>query len=175
MRCELDTWYPPQMKRPDRGRNVTAKEHNLVVKFAKKCLREICKKDYELPVTYQEAVKGLTVRTKFKRQCSYAFASDGAIMIDIWKLRENYRRHEEYARFSKDPVIGDISDASPEMTIFAIVAHEVAHHVQYIYGPKTRWLKNSYQKPHGKGFQAIYRILRSRVVNHLIIPKEEVA
>ena len=48
-----------------RGSNVTPVEHKLVVKFAKQCLREMCKKQYELmsqngqPVKYADAVKRL--------------------------------------------------------------------------------------------------------------------
>ena len=51
------------------------------------------------------------------------------------------------------------------IALAATVAHEISHFVQYRYGPDTRWLQRKYRKPHGEGFQDIYRILRSRVVN----------
>jgi len=67
--------------RSKRGPNVTPDEHKLVVKFAKQCLREICKKQYEVqmgvtypkirPLTYADALKRLQVETKYRNQRSY--------------------------------------------------------------------------------------------------------
>lgn len=69
-----------------RGPNVKPYEHKLVVKFAKQCLKEICKKKYEVeyqgkPVVYAEALKRLQVRTKYRGQRSYG--SRDYICIDM--------------------------------------------------------------------------------------------
>ena len=62
-------------------------------------------------------------------------------------------KFHEYKAFENDPVIGAFKTDDVEAVIAATVAHEVAHHVQYRYGPCTRWLKKSYRKPHGDGFK----------------------
>ncbi len=58
-----------------RGPNVTPDEHKLVVKFAKQCLKEICKKQYEIeyqgnPAVYADAIKRIPVRTHYRRPTS---------------------------------------------------------------------------------------------------------
>ena len=67
--------------RSKRGDNVTPEEHKLVVRFAKQCLKEICKKQYEVqigvtyprvrPLTYADALKRIQVTTKYRNQRSY--------------------------------------------------------------------------------------------------------
>jgi len=49
--------------------------------------------------------------------------------------------------------------------LFAVVAHEIAHHVQMLYGPSTRYLKKTCHKSHGEAFKSIYRELRRTLVN----------
>ena len=96
-----------------RGPNVTPDEHKLVVKFAKQCLREICKKQYELeyrdgePVVYAEALKRLKVKTKHSGQRSYGF-SGHLISIDMGEYRRCLTSFTEYKSFADDPVIGTI-------------------------------------------------------------------
>lgn len=157
-----------------RGSNVTAAEHNLVLKFTKHCLRELCKKKYEVcfhgkPVTYREALTNCVVKTKYRSQASNGGAA--RICIDMQRYRSKLSSFKEYASFADDPVIGNIPDCNDrELLLKCLVAHEVAHHVQYRYGPHTRWLKNNYQKPHGDGFKNIYRELRRTLVNPKIKP-----
>jgi len=160
--------------RTKKGPNVTTAERDLVVKWTKRCLRELAKKEHELvnghlnSQTAASLQERLTVNVKARNQRSNGGANQ--ITIDV---RDAYccgRRGKfgEYKAYASDPVIGDIAISDQEQGIAVIVAHEVAHHIQYRYGPYTRWLKKSYRKPHGHGFQAIYRILRSRVVNPFI-------
>jgi hypothetical protein len=171
-----------------RGPNVTPDEHKLVVKFAKQCLREICKKQYEVeyqgkPVVYAEAIKRLQVKTKHRDQRSYGSASH--ISIDVRHLRSPTRvglkRSQpwyvlnEYKSFAKDPVIGEFETMNKELVMLAVVAHEVAHHIQMRYGPFTRYLRKTYRKAHGDAFKAIYRELRRTLVNPFIEPAKEVA
>ena len=171
-----------------RGNNVTPDEHKLVVRFAKQCLKEICKKKYEVeyqgkPVVYTEALKRLRVETKYRIQSS--FGSARHISIDVSCLRNPMRvglkRSEpwcvfyEYKSFAKDPVIGEFETTNKELVMLAVVAHEVAHHIQMRYGPFTRYLKKTYRKAHGDAFKAIYRELRRTLVNPFIEPAQEVA
>lgn len=146
--------------------NVTTTEKNLVVKYAKMCLREMAKKEHELDRSYQELLNGITVKVKYRGQRSYGGASH--ICIDTRYLRQIHNNFHEYDAYRKDPVIGEIYDTTPELVLLAVVAHEIAHHIQRRYGPNTRWLRKICRKPHGEGFQAIYRILRSKVVNPLV-------
>lgn len=162
-----------------KSNNITTYEKNQVVKFTKMCLREIAKKEHEINLSYDELCAGINVNIKNRSQRSYG-GKEG-ITIDVGILHEGSRRRiwaeqegnkegicfVEYKAYAKDPVIGN-AYTTPQVYLLTTVAHEVAHHIQYRCGPHTRWLRNIYRKPHGEGFQAIYRILRSRVVNPLI-------
>jgi hypothetical protein len=167
-----------------RGHNVTPDEHKLVVKFAKQCLREICKKQYEVqigvtyprvqPLTYADALKRLQVETKYRSQRSYGGAQ--RISIDLKDYRNSCTSFHEYKSFENDSVIGTIKDCDDrELLLKCLVAHEVAHHIQMRYGPFTRYLKKTYHKPHGDAFKTIYRELRRTLVNPYIEPVQEVA
>jgi hypothetical protein len=162
--------------RSKRGDNVKPYEHKLVVKFAKQCLREICKKQYEIecqgkPIVYTEALKRLQVRTKYRCQSSYGSATH--ICIDMQRYRQSFISFTEYRSFADDPVIGSIKDCDDrELLLKCLVAHEVAHHIQSRYGAWTRYLKNTYRKPHGDAFKTIYRELRRTLVNPYINQSE---
>jgi hypothetical protein len=162
--------------RSKRGDNVTPDEHKLVVKFAKQCLREICKKQYEIeyrgkPVKHSGVLKQLFVQTKYRSQCSYGSAQ--RIIIDLRDYRNSHTCFNEYKSFADDPVIGSIIDCDDrELLLKCLVAHEVAHHIQSRYGAWTRYLKNTYRKPHGDAFKTIYRELRRTLVNPYINQSE---
>ena len=160
--------------RSHKGPNVTTAERNLVIKWTKRCLRELAKKEHELvdfhlrPQTAASLQATLMVNVKARNQRSNGGGNQITIDVrDAW-CRGRNGWFGEYKAYASDPVIGDIAISDQEQGIAIIVAHEVAHHVQYRYGPYTRWLKKSYRKPHGRGFQDIYRILRSKVVNPFI-------
>ena len=162
-----------------RGDNVTPDEHKLVVRFAKQCLREICKEQYEVeyqgkPVMYSEALKRLQVRTKCRAQRSYGSEID--IIIDVQRYRLGSTSFNEYRSFASDPVIGSIEDCDDrELLLKCLVAHEVAHHIQMKYGLYTRYLKNTFHKAHGDGFKTIYRELRRTLINPFVKQAQEVA
>ena len=142
---------------------VRAKDRDLAVKWAKRCLREITRKDYELPVDYAQARSDLVVTVKRAGHRSSACAK--GITIDISAYSKGTSTLLEYPAFARDPVIGSRDAITPELVLASTIAHEVSHFVQYRYGPDTRWLQKRFRKPHGEGFQEIYRILRSKVVN----------
>lgn len=143
--------------------NVTKAEAKMVRKMADLCLRELAKAEHEIPATYTEMKRECHVHVKHRGQCSNGGAK--GITIDLWSLRKGRSWMNEYPAYSDDPVIGDMECGDVENRLLCVVAHEVAHHVQYQWGPRTRWLKAKYRKPHGEGFRDIYRILRSRLVN----------
>jgi hypothetical protein len=160
--------------RSHKGPNVTTAERDLVIKWTKRCLRELAKKEHELvdfhlrPQTVASLQATLMVNIKARNQRSNGGRNQITIDVRDAEIRGKRERFGEYKAYASDPVIGDITIFDQEQGIAVIVAHEVAHHVQYRYGPYTRWLKKSYRKPHGRGFQEIYRILRSRVVNPFV-------
>ena len=142
---------------------VRATDRDLALKWIKRCLREITRKDYELPVDYVEARSDLVVTVKRAGHRSSACAK--GITIDISAYTKGSSALMEYPAFAQDPVIGSRHAITPELVLAGTIAHEISHFVQYRYGPDTRWLKKRYRKPHGEGFRDIYRILRSKVVN----------
>jgi hypothetical protein len=150
-----------------KGKNVTAAERDHVVRWTKKCLRELAKKEYEIeyggnPVTYQMMLDHIEVHVKARSQRSYG--GSRGITIDVMRQRWGDRFMREYAAIENDPTIGTYF-GDPKMVTACIVAHEVAHHVQLLYGRETRWLKNKWRKAHGEGWRAIYRILRRELIN----------
>mgnify|MGYP003658355787 CR=1 FL=1 len=171
---------------PEKSKNVTTDEMNLVVKYAKLCIREMAKKEYELrrrgigsriePVTVIDLQACCRVRVKYRGQRSYG--SFYGIKIDIKPLRNACGAFYEYNAYNDDPVIGG-SEAcgltyTPKGHLLMTVAHEVSHYLQHQCGPHTRWLRDTYRKPHGHGFQSIYRKLRSQVVNPtMLCPREK--
>ena len=142
---------------------VAATTRDTAIKWIKRCLREITRKDYELPVDYAMARADIVVTLKSAGHRSSACAK--GISIDLTAFNTGRTALIEYPAFSKDPVIGSRETLSPESVLAATIAHEISHFVQYRYGPDTRWLCKRYRKPHGEGFQDIYRILRARVIN----------
>ena len=142
---------------------VNAKDRDLALKWVKRCLREITRKDYELPVDYGEARNDLVVTVKRAGHRSSACAE--GVMIDISAYTKGSLALLEYPAFTKDPVIGSGDAITPELVLASTIANDVSHYVQYRYCRDTRWLKKRYRKPHGEGFRDLYRILRSKVVN----------
>ena len=151
----------------------------LVVKYADLCLKELCKSEHELTgkkLSIVQARKNLKIKVRDSGQLSRGGKYGITIDIGNTTSRLAWSGHiHEYKAFAKDPVIGSFPCKSPEKAIAWVVAHEIAHHAQYRYGPSTRWLWKTYHKPHGHGFQAIYRILRSRIVNPMDSMIEEAA
>jgi hypothetical protein len=147
-----------------RGHNVPADVHKLVVKMAARCMRELSKKDYELP----ELTRSIEVRTKKSGQASYGGAV--GITIDVGDFIRGSKFVWEYAAIREDAVIGRVRDAgSAENMLFALVAHEVAHHVQRRYANSMSFAwRVKMKKPHGDGWRMIYRWLRRELVNPAI-------
>jgi hypothetical protein len=153
--------------------NVTKAEAKMVRKMADLCLRELAKAEHEIPATYTQMKRMCSVHVKHRGQASYGGAK--GITIDLWSLRRGTSQMSEYKAFAGDPVIGSMDCGDVENRLLCVVAHEVAHHVQHHWGPRTRWLKTKYRKAHGEGWRDLYRILRSRLVNPRATAMQEAA
>lgn len=83
----------------------------------------------------------------------------------------------EYAAYNDHPEYGYYTTQSSSGHLACIIAHELAHAIQYYFRKKVltmdaaraekykTWARNV--KPHGKQFRTIYRVLRVKYVNNL--------
>ena len=157
------------------------KEEKLIERMVRKCMNYLKKKDYELGIKQRHVEAAIQcTRVVDKDWCSGAtYGGKKVIQINLayWQHGKD-GWHKEYAAYDKCPVIGGRYTKSLEEDLWLSVSHEVAHHVQYKFGPRCSWLKNTYRKSHGQGFKDIYSILRSRIVNPKLgayKPKEKVS
>jgi len=70
-------------------------------------------------------------------------------------------RFYEYRSYDSDSIIGGFYSANPYHKLRAIVAHEMAHAIQFFMYNKT----GSRCKPHGPVFKKYYKELREEFVN----------
>ncbi len=68
--------------------------------------------------------------------------------------------YKEYASYAKDPVIGSKEIHAPGEWFRLIAAHELAHWMQRSPSVRVPHSFGGLRKGHGKGFRAIYRVLR---------------
>jgi hypothetical protein len=150
----------------NRAKTVTTLERNIVLKMIKQCMTELNRPKHEIAQSGTKFSKPFDLEIRDQSSGNSGHANEECIMINIHNFKKGNTRLWEYAAYISDPVIGGREEgATPESVLLALVAHEVAHHVQYAYAPMSRVYKKSYRKAHGHGFQDIYRILRANVVN----------
>ena len=138
---------------------VAATTRDTAIKWIKRCLREITRKDYELPVDYATARADIVVTLKSAGHRSSACAK--GISIDLTAFNTGRTALIEYPAFAKDPVIGSRETLSPESVLAATIAHEISQFVQYRYGlrhtvvvqtlPQTTWGGFSRHLPDSQG------------------------
>lgn len=139
--------------------------------MVKQCLRLLRKKEYELNITtkdVREVTKHLSVIDHPKR---HSCASGRSIVINVGAWWRRFGHHPEYKSFESDPVIGSLQGVDPEHALFAVVAHEVAHYVQFRFAPDAPRAEARFAdwgKPHGNTFKVIYRHLRKDLVNPVL-------
>jgi hypothetical protein len=147
-----------------------------IKRMVRRCMNELKKKKYELDITKEDVDRAVKItRVVNKEWCNGAtYGGRNVIQINLsyWQHKKGKHFQKEYDAFNKCPVIGGRWCETLDQSLWITVAHEVAHHVQYSKGPTCRWLKKHYRKPHGRGFQDIYTILRSAVVNKLLPDSE---
>ena len=147
-----------------KNNGITKQEADLVELYAKKCVKHLMKKKYELgiPAGAQHRIP-ISIR-KRRNSPSRGGASGIDINLGYWQIGNRY--HTEYKAFNEDKTIGKIDVGGlTENHILVSVAHEIAHYVQYRYAHKVPRFKGKWQKPHGDAFRTIYRYLRSDLIN----------
>lgn len=156
-------------------------EEKLIERMVRRCMNHLKCKDYELGIKKHHVREAIScTKVVNKGWCSVAtYGGRDVIQINLayWQHGKD-GWHKEYDAFDKCPVIGGRYTKSLEEDLWMSVAHEVAHHVQYKFGPRCRWLKKTWRKPHGQAFKDIYTILRAKIVNPILgeyVPKEKEA
>jgi hypothetical protein len=148
-----------------RTRNVTSAEAKKVERMVRRCIRHLRKKEYELNLPQcaaDDAIRCLEVK-KIAGTPSRAGAYLIRINLGYWQFGNSY--HTEYKAYNADPTIGAIQVEDDDDHLMIMVAHEVAHHIQYRYGHRINRFRYNYRKPHGDCFRQIYRYLRKDLVN----------
>jgi len=152
-----------------RPKTVTKVEHDIVVKYARRCVAHLNKSKYELPDLRKMTleVKTGTGNMSYGGSIYNQTTTQAHILIGVKPLRGVNTHMQEYTSYTADPIIGSVHCIKPELKMFVIVAHEIAHAVQYTRAKKSRWA-HKMTKPHGDGFRMLYRWLRRDLVNPII-------
>ena len=137
-----------------------------------KMIRHLALKQYELKIPYtryRDHIKKGYVPIHIKGKGIAAGREEFVYSNQYWQFGNS--TFDEYKRFAKDPVIGNIDVTDDDDIMMIICAHETAHHVQYKKLPSLKAFKGKWEKPHGEGFQKLYRYLRRDLVNPIIKEK----
>lgn len=151
------------------GKGVKKEHHDLVMKYAIECMRELSDKKYgigKLDIPFN-------VETHYRKEGYGGWGSRRRILINTFYIDEERRSCWEYPSHRDCKIIGAFV-ANPELVLKATVAHEIAHHIQYAY--KDRFspaMKKELRKPHGLGWKRIYGWLRSELINPEIREQKE--
>lgn len=149
------------------------KRHSNKIKVTKKYIRDmvrlLSKKEYELNLPKNAKDTALKVLELVHNATYNSHAGSSVIRINLGE-RHFYNRPKfsEYSAYRDDPVIGTINTTSHWDVLLVVVAHELAHHIQYRYAkylPRYRKIKD---RGHGDIFKSIYRYLRRDFVNKKI-------
>lgn len=147
----------------------TLGQQKQIISLVRLCMRTLKKKEYELNLPngcIQEAIDCLIVTNKATGR---SFAGSKVISINVGSLQYRFDHHIEYDSFNNDPVIGKIRVSGKDDHLLCIVAHEVAHHVQFKFWNRSKILSTkNWRKPHGEVFKLLYRHLRKDLVNPII-------
>jgi len=154
------------------GAHVNKADASDVARKVKRCIRQLRLKQYELNIPADAGT--IATQILHVRSTPGILSRGGANTLKINLAYWQSGRHmwTEYKRFDKDPIIGRIMVNDADDSLWCLVAHEVAHHVQYRYCPRVaRFSARSskpYTKPHGYCFQDVYRYLRRDLINPMI-------
>ena len=149
--------------------NVTKEDAKTIEEMVKQCLRLLRKKEYELYLPKKtlipDAIDCLSIRNT---PGVVSRAGRNTIKINIGSWQVGNTHYQEYKAFATHPTIGSIKTNSKYDSWFVIVAHEMSHYIQYTYAPNVIRFMDSYAKPHGNCFKAIYTYLRRDLVNPVL-------
>lgn len=142
--------------------------------MVKRCVKHLMKKKYELNLPKNAADNALACLKVYARKDGRSWAGLNTIKINIKNWQFGNKTFEEYDRVAKTPVIGNIKVNDDEDILMCLVAHEVAHFIQFTYYnwfPLYMKNKQDRDRGHGECFQTIYRYLRGDLVNPIIEAK----
>ena len=146
--------------------NVDKAEALYVKKMVQKCVRLLRKKEYELDLPTDAPDKAVEVLSI--RKVTNGRSTAGAYEINLNLIQWEKTRFVEYSSFADDKVIGTRTVKNREQYLAILIAHEVAHHVQYRYAYRVKRFADNHRKPHGDCFLAIYRYLRRDLINPML-------
>ena len=146
---------------------------NQIERMVRACMNHLKKKEHELNITKADVDRAVKV-LKVVDTGGSGYGGKNIIQISLsyWQNSNEPRFWKEYDAFNKDPVIGGWEAQNLEHGIWLQVAHEVSHHVQYAICKNIPRFYKIYRKPHGRGFQTIYRYLRRGFINPLLDSNE---
>ena len=168
----------------------------LIPQIVRKCMNHLKRKEYDLGITTKDVNRACSLMDEWDargrheeygysnwwrnqpyillvtdtkhRGATYAGADVIRINLGYWQFNKESTTLTEYKAFGKNSVYGDREVTCVEDKLWVMVAHEVAHHVQYGFAQCRKSFKQQCGKAHGDGFQTIYRWLRLNVVNPII-------
>ena len=171
-KCRKQSFY-------DSGSNYLSNvSHKEVEKMVGMCVNHLKRKVYEIPMFPTNGMRPSKYAKKILKISPTGVRGHGGkdsiyIGLQYYQFRKGSGEYIEYKSFAKDPVIGNIHCRTNFQRLLLVVAHEVAHHVQYKYCPNVPRFKNTYKKGHGDCFKAVYRYLRADLINPMILAENE--
>tara|TARA_R110000824_G_scaffold205274_6_gene390075 strand:+ start:3365 stop:3916 length:552 start_codon:yes stop_codon:yes gene_type:complete len=149
---------------------VTGKTKTKIERMVRRCMNQLKKKDYPTEIDKEDVDRAARLtRVVNKRFYGATYAGAHVIQINLnyWQHLDGAGVQTEYAAFASNPIYGDRKVTDLDDCLWITVSHEVSHHVQR----RIMRSQGIYKKPHGEGFQRIYRWLRADLVNPIIDAK----
>jgi len=145
-----------------------------VITAVKLCMKELRKKKYEFNLKSSDTKTALNCLKIYNRKNGRSRAGFYSLKINLQCWQFGNKQWSEYKRLRDNKVFGSIDIVDDRDILMCLVAHEVAHFVQYTcWSAMPEYLRKKCMKDrgHGEGFQTIYRYLRGGLVNPIIESK----
>lgn len=143
-----------------------------------KKLRDFCVAEFDLGNDWGV---NLTFKHRSSGSCGGTTGITRTPMIEFGtKIINGVPFFPEYKSYEHDSEIGAVADVTDEEKITLLLAHEIAHCVQYSIehsGSKLRQSAGRFEglgtvdDGHGRFFRSIYRIIRKKMVNPALVGK----
>ena len=148
-----------------------------IPKMVRRCMNHFKSKEYSFGITKEDvdkAVKLTRIKDLSTDHATYGGRDVIQINLNLWHFWTERRFKKgkdsdllyvsEYASFRDNKIYGARYAASVEDIALMVVAHEVCHHIQRKFFRKNK----KHDKPHGDGFQYLYRCIRAYYVNPIM-------
>lgn len=180
-RVRTGEWRKPvkRSKPPEWSADLRSEAEALVYETTKLCARVARRKSSELslPSDWKPRVKISWSRGRSRSRggrisSTHTYGHHGGISLVMHRYvpvsGDGGGTFSEYKMFADDPTIGAFQSDDWRDAVKALVAHEVAHAIQYwifAHKPGGRHRRIDYKTAHGQGFRMIYALLRGELVN----------